>query len=104
MTRQPPRRIGDAGRRTTECLRERTVFFLREPSFGQERAHAMIEFTTVAQARPRGNLAVKMPFDPAAEWGARERFDVAGAIDGCRVRGKLVARPDGHYLELGPAW
>ena len=64
----------------------------------------MKEFTAVARERPRGGIAVKLPFDPAAEWGARERFDVTGTIDGHGVRGKLSARLDGHYLELGPSW
>ena len=35
------------------------------------------------------------PFDPAAEWGRRERYDVTGSVDGHKVRGKLISRPDG---------
>jgi len=29
---------------------------------------------------------------------------MTGAVNGCKVRGKLVSRDGGHYLELGPAW
>jgi hypothetical protein len=38
------------------------------------------------------------------EWGDRERYDVSGTVNGCKVRGKLISRDGGHYLELGPAW
>jgi hypothetical protein len=38
------------------------------------------------------------------EWGDRERYDVTGTVNGCKVRGKLISRDGGHYLELGPAW
>jgi hypothetical protein len=62
------------------------------------------EFSAVVEARPRGGRAIKLPFEPAAAWGARERYDVTGTINGQRIRGKLSAHADGHYLELGPAW
>ena len=61
-------------------------------------------FTAMIEPRPRGGLAVKLPFDPAAEWGDRDRYDVTGAIAGRKVRGKLTLRATEHYLELGPAW
>ena len=40
---------------------------------------------------------IKLPFDPAVEWGARERYDVAGSINGQRIRAKLTA-PTGRPL------
>lgn len=61
-------------------------------------------FVAVAQARPRGGIAVRLPFDPSAEWGVKGRHDVTGSIAGRKVRGRLVARDGEHYLELGPAW
>jgi len=64
----------------------------------------MYEFTTIAEGRKGGGIAIKLPFDPAAAWGARDRHDVTGTINGHRVRGKLTEYPDGHRLELGPTW
>jgi len=62
------------------------------------------EFTAVAEGRKGGGIAIKLPFEPATVWGARDRYDVTGRIDGHGVRGKLTPYPDGHRLELGPAW
>jgi hypothetical protein len=62
------------------------------------------EFTATAEGRPGGGIAIRVPFDPAAAWGERERYDVTGTINGRKVRGKLVSREGGHVLELGPAW
>lgn len=61
-------------------------------------------FTAIAAGRPGGGMAIELPFDPAAAWGQRERYDVTGSINGRKVRGKLTLRPSGHVLELGPAW
>jgi len=62
------------------------------------------EFTAIAEGRPGGGIAIKLPFDPSAAWGDRERYDVTGTINGHKVRGKLTSRAGGHFLELGPAW
>ena len=62
------------------------------------------DFRAVVEARRQGGIAVKVPFDPALEWGDRERYDVTGNVGGHKVRGKLVPRESGYYLELGPAW
>jgi hypothetical protein len=62
------------------------------------------QFSAVAEGRARGGIAVKLTFEPADEWGERDRYDITGTIDGYKVRGKLISRSDGHYLELGPAW
>jgi hypothetical protein len=51
-----------------------------------------------------GVRRIKLPFDPAAAWGERERYDVTGTINGHKVRGKLSSRAGGYLLELGPAW
>src|SRR5919201_6519603 len=64
----------------------------------------MKEFTATVEARPRGGIAIKLPFDPSTEWGDKERHDVTGTVDGRNVRGKLVVRDGVHRLELGPAW
>ena len=64
----------------------------------------MPEFSALIEGRKGGGVAITLPFDPASEWGARDRYDVTGTIGGQRVRGKLVRRERGFRLELGPAW
>jgi hypothetical protein len=38
-------------------------------------------FTATAQARPRGGMAIALPFDPAEAWGDRDRYYLAGTIE-----------------------
>ena len=38
-------------------------------------------FTATAQARPRGGIAIALPFDPAEAWGDRDRYYLAGTIE-----------------------
>lgn len=66
----------------------------------------MVHFEAVAEPRARGaGVAIRLPFDPAAEWGERDRYDVAGTINGHRVRGKLTHGAAGeHVFELRPGW
>jgi hypothetical protein len=64
----------------------------------------MNNFTAIVEARPRGGIAVKLPFDPSVEWGMKDRHDVTGTINGRKVRGRLTSIDGAHYLELGPAW
>jgi hypothetical protein len=61
-------------------------------------------FTATVEARPRGGIAIRLPFDPAAVWGDKQRHDVTGTIDGRGVRGPLRSAGGSHYLELGPSW
>jgi hypothetical protein len=62
-------------------------------------------FSATIEARARGSgIAIRLPFDPSAEWGDKERHDVNGTLAGRKVRGKLVARDGAHFLEAGPAW
>ncbi len=64
----------------------------------------MLKFVAAAESRSRGGLAIRLPIDPATQWGARGRYDVTGTIEGFKVRGKLTPRDGGYYLDLGPAW
>ena len=61
-------------------------------------------FTAVAQARPRGGIAIHLPFDPAEAWGERERYYLAGTIGPYPMRGVVVPGDGEPALELGPAW
>ncbi|MBI3957166.1 MAG: DUF1905 domain-containing protein [Chloroflexi bacterium] len=52
-----------------------------------------------------GNRAVlRLPFDPNAVWGAKERHHISGSVNGCPVRGALGVDTDGYFLALGAAW
>jgi hypothetical protein len=61
-------------------------------------------FVAVVEARPGGSIAIKVPFDPSAAWGDKDRHYVTGAIEGRGLRGTLVITDNVHYLQLGPAW
>src|SRR5262245_55031051 len=61
-------------------------------------------FMATVEPRPRGGVAVRLPFDPSEAWGDKDRHAVTGMIDGRGVRGTLRSVGGEHYLELGPAW
>jgi len=49
-----------------------------------------------------GRIIIAVPFDPAAAWGHRDRYDVTGTIDGRPVR-TTVQRGEGPVtIVLGP--
>jgi hypothetical protein len=62
------------------------------------------QFQATVEPRPNGGIAVRLPFDPDAAWGAKDRHHITGSVHGVPVRGSLVRRDDAPYLELGPAW
>lgn len=52
-----------------------------------------------------GNKAiVRLPFDPNAVWGEKDRHHITGAVNGCAIRGALGADAKGYFLAFGPAW
>jgi Bacteriocin-protection, YdeI or OmpD-Associated len=61
-------------------------------------------FTAVARGRPRGGIAIDLPFDPASIWGDRDRYYLAGSIQQYPMRGVVVGGTDAPALELGPSW
>ncbi|MCE7984198.1 MAG: DUF1905 domain-containing protein [Caldilinea sp. CFX5] len=58
--------------------------------------------TTVQKQGSR--VFVLLPFDPNQSWGAKERHNVHGAINGVTIRGTLLLDGGSYYLALGPAW
>ena len=62
------------------------------------------EFTATPQPRPRGGIRIKLPFDPAAEWGDRDEYHLGGTVGGRGVRGGVSWIDGEPFLELGPAW
>jgi hypothetical protein len=61
-------------------------------------------FTTTLEPRRGGGVTVRLPFDPAAAWGDKDRHYVTGSIEGCGLRGALTPVGETHELRLGPAW
>ena len=49
-------------------------------------------------------VVIVLPFDPNQSWGAKERHNVHGLINGVRIRGPLAAEGDVYALALGGAW
>ena len=61
-------------------------------------------FTATAQARPKGGIAIALPFDPAEAWGDRDRYYLAGTIERHPMRATVTPADDEPMLTLGPAW
>jgi hypothetical protein len=61
-------------------------------------------FTATAQARPRGGIAITLPFDPADTWGDRDRYYLAGTIEHYPMRATVTPSDGEPMLTLGPAW
>ncbi|MEZ4640286.1 MAG: YdeI/OmpD-associated family protein [Caldilineaceae bacterium] len=65
----------------------------------------MTEQRFTATVEESGTSAcVRLPFDPDAVWGQKDRHHVTGTVDGHRIRGPLTKTETGHVLTLGPAW
>jgi hypothetical protein len=64
----------------------------------------IVTFTTTVESRPRGGVAVQLPFDPSVAWGEKQRHYVTGTIQGRDVRGTITSVGGQHYLQLGPSW
>ncbi len=61
-------------------------------------------FQATIEGTEKDRAYVCLPFDPVDEWGERERYYVAGTINGLKFRGRLDESCKGHFLPLGPAW
>lgn len=60
------------------------------------------QVTTIAQAGPRGNVFVPIPFDPDLVWTAKTRHHVSGTVNGLRVRAVIEDRDGVWGFVLGP--
>ena len=49
-----------------------------------------------------GRVTISLPFDPGEIWGRRDRYHVAGTIEGVRFRTTLVRGEEGWQIALGP--
>lgn len=49
-------------------------------------------------------VVVRLPFDPNAVWGEKDRHHITGAVNGCAIRGALGSDAEGPFLAFGPAW
>jgi len=62
------------------------------------------KFKARMAAAGAGHLHLPIPFDPAKQWGNRDKYHVAGLVNGMKVRGPLKSGPGGYVMPLGPAW
>jgi hypothetical protein len=62
-----------------------------------------LRFTAVV-ATEGGRVFISLPFDPAAAWGVRDRYHLAGTVDGHAWRGPLDREGLQWVVRLGPAW
>ena len=63
-----------------------------------------MSFTATAQPRPRGGITIALPFDPAEVWGDRDRWYLAGTIEGYPMRATVTASDGRSELSMGPSW
>jgi hypothetical protein len=61
-------------------------------------------FEARVESRPRGSVAIPLPFDPSAVWGDKDRHYIRGSIEGRTLRGSLAVVDGVSYLQLGPSW
>ena len=61
-------------------------------------------FSAALKEAGKTSLYLPVPFDPAKIWGKRDRWHVAGTLNGLRIRGVIEKRTGGHLMMLGPAW
>ena len=47
---------------------------------------------------------LRIPFNPNEVWGAKERHDVTGTVNGIPIRGSLKLDGEQYLLPIGPAW
>jgi hypothetical protein len=62
------------------------------------------KFTSVVSTDSRKRVVIRVPFDPDAAWGTKQRHHVAGTVNGCGVRAVIERQRDGHVIAAGPAW
>ncbi len=62
------------------------------------------EHFQVAIEKAGSKVVVRLPFDPNAVWGEKDRHHISGSVNGCPVRGPLGVDSDGYFLALGAAW
>ncbi|HRJ41534.1 MAG: YdeI/OmpD-associated family protein [Caldilineaceae bacterium] len=60
-------------------------------------------FETVIE-KADSKAIIRLPFDPNAVWGEKDRHHITGAVNGCSIRGALGQDADGYFLSPGPAW
>ena len=62
------------------------------------------QFQSTVEGQESSRVFIRLTFDPASKWGARERYHVAGTINGSSFRGVVEQAGKKHLLALGAAW
>lgn len=61
-------------------------------------------FTSKVAGSEQGRVYVPVPFDPAKQWGKRDRYHLGGTLNGLPIRAVLEPGAGGHLFSLGAAW
>lgn len=61
------------------------------------------EFDTALEADERGRVRVRMPFDPSAIWGKRQRHYIRGTLNGAEFEGSLGSRGGAWFFPVNKA-
>src|SRR5262245_21280541 len=61
-------------------------------------------FLATMERDERGGCHIRLPFDPNAVWGQKNRHHVRGTIDGRAWRGPVERMGKAFVMSLGPAW
>jgi hypothetical protein len=59
-------------------------------------------FKATVEPGAKGAVVIRLPFDPAAQWGMRALYHLGGTIDGKKVRARVTANE--RTVVLGPMW
>jgi Bacteriocin-protection, YdeI or OmpD-Associated/Domain of unknown function (DUF1905) len=62
----------------------------------------VLRFRERAVRAASGGVTIRIPLDPGEAWGRRDRYHVAGTIDGVGFRSTLAHRAGAWQIALGP--
>jgi hypothetical protein len=61
------------------------------------------EFDAVLEADQRGHVRIRLPFDPSAAWGKKQRHFVRGSLNGTDFEGSLGSRGGAWFFPVNKA-
>ncbi|OXM65886.1 YdeI/OmpD-associated family protein [Amycolatopsis vastitatis] len=61
------------------------------------------EFDAVLEADQRGHVRIRLPFDPSAAWGKKQRHFVRGSLNGTDFEGSLGSRSGAWFFPVNKA-
>ena len=61
-------------------------------------------FSSRVAGSDKGRVYVTLPFDPAKQWGIRDRYHLGGTLNGMKIRAVVEPGAGGYLFALGAAW